>query len=105
MSLPMLTILITGFNKGIGFEIALHLSKLEHIHLFVSGRNPALVQQSASSLKAEEGCQAIIDNVVLDISDDLSIQAAVREVEAKLGGAALDVLVVRMFLQRMQFNR
>lgn len=98
MSLPKLTILITGSNQGIGFEIARHLSKLEHIHIFVSGRNPTLVQHATSSLKAEEGCQAIIDCVVLDISDDLSIQAAVREVEAKLGGTALDVLVVRYVL-------
>ena len=99
MSSPKLAILVTGANQGIGFETSRHLSKLEHIHLFVSGRNPTRVQEAASVLRAEEGCQAVVDSVVLDVSDDLSIQAAVKEVEIKLGGAALDVLVVRMLSQ------
>lgn len=94
MAHPKLTILVTGSNQGLGFEAAHHLSKYSHVHLFVSGRNPPLVQEAVLKLKTEEGCQALIDSVILDISDDASIHAAVREVETKLKDAALDVLVV-----------
>jgi hypothetical protein len=39
-------------------------------------------------------CKAVLDNVIIDVSDDDSIKAAVKEVEAKLGDAALDVAPV-----------
>lgn len=96
MAQPKLAILITGSNQGLGFEAARHLSKYSHVNLFVSGRNPTLVQDAVLKLKTEEGCQALIDSVVLDVSDDASIQSAVREVESKLNHAAVDVLVVRL---------
>lgn len=91
---PKLTILVTGSNQGLGYETARHLSKLSHVHLFISGRNSDRVQEAVEKLKREEGCQATIDSVVMDISDDASIKAGVKDVEAKLGNAALDVLVV-----------
>lgn len=94
MSTPKLTILITGSNQGLGYEAARHLSKHSHIHLFISGRNSSRVQAAAEKIKGEEGCQATIDSIVIDVSDDASIKAGVKEVENKLGAAALDVLVV-----------
>ena len=39
-------------------------------------------------------CKAVLNNVIIDVSDDDSIKAAVKDVEAKLGDAALDVRVV-----------
>jgi NAD(P)-dependent dehydrogenase (short-subunit alcohol dehydrogenase family) len=96
MSTPTLAILITGSNQGLGFETALHLSKHSHVHLFVSGRNPSRVQEAVEKIKKEEGCQAVVDGVVIDVSDDASIKAGVKEVESKLQGAALDVLVVSL---------
>ncbi|KIM87469.1 hypothetical protein PILCRDRAFT_3924 [Piloderma croceum F 1598] len=93
MSTPTLAILITGSNQGLGFETARHLSKHPHIHLFISGRNPSRVQEAQENITKEEDCKAVIDNVVIDVSDDASIKAGVKEVEAKLNGAALDVLV------------
>ena len=36
----------------------------------------------------------MVDGVVIDVSDDESIKAGVNEVESKLQGAALDVLVL-----------
>lgn len=47
----------------------------------------------------EEGCKGVVDGVQLDVTDDESIQDAVTEVEGKLQGAALDVLVVSDNLQ------
>jgi NAD(P)-dependent dehydrogenase (short-subunit alcohol dehydrogenase family) len=96
MSTPALTILITGSNQGLGFETALHLSKHPHIHLFVSGRNPSRVQEAVEKITNEEDCKAVVNSVVIDVTDDASIKAGVKEVEAKLNGAALDVLVVSL---------
>jgi len=94
MSTPTLAILVTGSNKGLGFETARHLSKHPHIHLFVSGRNPTCVQEALEKITKEEDCKAVVDSVIIDVVDDNSIKAGVKEVEAKLNGAALDVLVV-----------
>jgi NADP-dependent 3-hydroxy acid dehydrogenase YdfG len=63
-------------------------------HLFLSGRNPERVKQASESILKEDGCKAVLDSVIIDVGDDDSIKAAVKEVEAKLGDAALDVLVV-----------
>ncbi|KZP22438.1 NAD(P)-binding protein [Athelia psychrophila] len=93
MSQPKLSILVTGSNQGLGFEAARHLSKLSHVHLFVCGRDANRVQEAIEKLRKEEGCEAEIDSVVMDIADDTSIHAAVVDVDKKLGGAALDVLV------------
>lgn len=98
-----LAILITGANQGIGYGAARHLSKHSHVRLFVSGRNPSRVQEAVEKIKKEDGCQAIIESVILDVSNDDSINAAVKDVEKRLGGAALDVLIVSVFLPR--FNR
>ena len=94
MSSPKLTILITGSNQGLGYETARQLSKYPHNHLFLSGRNPERVQQALESISKEDGCKAVLDSVIIDVGDDDSIKAAVKEVEAKLRDAALDVLVV-----------
>ena len=96
MSTPTLSILVTGSNQGLGFETAVHLSKHAHVHLFVSGRNPSRVQEAAEKIVKAEGCKAVVDSVVIDVGDDASINAGVKYVEAKLNGAALDVLVVSL---------
>lgn len=96
MSIPTTTILITGANQGLGFETARQLSKQPNIHLFLAGRDPKKIQEAQTKITAEEGCQALIDNVTINITDDASIKAGVEEVQSKLRGAALDVLVVRI---------
>jgi NAD(P)-dependent dehydrogenase (short-subunit alcohol dehydrogenase family) len=98
MSTQKLTVLITGSNQGLGFETARQLSKRSDVHLFLSGRNPERVQEALEKISEEEGCKAIIDSVIIDVSDDDSIKAAVKEVEAKVGSAGLDVLVVSCVL-------
>ncbi|KZP16279.1 NAD(P)-binding protein [Athelia psychrophila] len=93
MSQSKLSILVTGSNQGLGFSAARHLSKLPDVHLFICGRDVNRVQEAVEKLKLEEGCAAEIDTIVMDITDDASIHAAVADLEKKLGGAALDVLV------------
>lgn len=90
------TILITGANQGLGFETARQLSKQSNVHLFMSGRDSAKVQEAHAKITTEDGCQATVDTVIIDVSDDETIKAAVEEVTSKLKGAALDVLVVRI---------
>ncbi|KIM87459.1 hypothetical protein PILCRDRAFT_814986 [Piloderma croceum F 1598] len=85
---------VTGSNQGLGFETARHLPKYPHVHLFVSGQNLTSVQEALEKITKEEDCKAVVDSVVIDVVDDDSIKAGVKEVEIKLNGAGLDVLVV-----------
>lgn len=94
MSTALLSVLITGSNQGLGFQAARHLSKRKDVHLIISGRDASRLQEALDSITKEEGCQASVDSVLIDVSDDDSINAAVKEVEGKLNGKALDVLVV-----------
>ena len=94
MSTPTTTILITGANQGLGFETARQLSKHANLHIFLVGRDPTRVQEAQTKITTEDGCQASIDKLIIDVSDDESIKAGVEELKSKLQGAALDVLVV-----------
>jgi NAD(P)-dependent dehydrogenase (short-subunit alcohol dehydrogenase family) len=94
MSTPTLTILVTGSNQGLGYETARQLSKHSHVYLFLSGRNPERLQEALEKITGEDGCKAVVDKVVIDVTDDDSIMAGAKEVEAKVGNAGLDVLVV-----------
>lgn len=94
MTTTTTTILVTGSNQGLGFETARQLSKLPHVRLFISGRDSNRVQEALAKIKTAEGCQASVEKVIIDVSNDESIKAAVKEVESKLEGKALDVLIV-----------
>lgn len=94
MSTTHLSVLITGSNQGLGFHAALQLSKRKDVHLIISGRDASRLKDALASITSAEGCQATVDSVLIDISNDESIHAGVKEVEKILNGAALDVLVV-----------
>ena len=64
----------------------------------ISGCNPERVQKALEKISKEEGCEAIIDSVIIDVSDDDSVKAAVKVVETNVGSAGLDVLVVSYIL-------
>ncbi|MFC1417554.1 SDR family oxidoreductase [Streptacidiphilus cavernicola] len=83
----MTTTLITGANKGLGFETARRLLAEGHT-VYLGSRDPELGRRAAERLGA--GARAI----QLDVTDDASVAAAVRAVQAD-GGASggLDVLV------------
>ena len=78
--------LITGANKGLGFETARQLGALGHTVL-VGARDEKRGQEAARTLK-NEGLDAHF--ILLAPTDAVSIQNAVREVESKFG--VLDVL-------------
>lgn len=78
--------LITGSNKGIGFEIARQLAKNE-FRVIVTGRDTEKAEKAAQEL-AGEGCDALA--IQLDVTDIASIGKAAAFVKEQGG---LDVLV------------
>ena len=77
----MTTTLITGANKGIGFETARQLIAAGHT-VYVGSRDAERGRRAAEQLGARA--------VQLDVTDDASVQAAAAVIEADGG---LDVLV------------
>ncbi|MFD4259549.1 SDR family NAD(P)-dependent oxidoreductase [Streptomyces sp. NPDC058534] len=77
----MTTTLITGANKGLGFETARRLVAAGHT-VYAAARDPERGRRAAETLGARP--------LVLDVTDDASVAAAVRTVAADGG---LDVLV------------
>ncbi|WP_314177915.1 SDR family NAD(P)-dependent oxidoreductase [Streptomyces winkii] len=77
----MTATLITGANKGLGFETARRLVAAGHT-VYVGSRDAARGRRAAEELGAR--------TVQLDSTDDASVDAAVKAVEA---GGGLDVLV------------
>jgi NAD(P)-dependent dehydrogenase (short-subunit alcohol dehydrogenase family) len=74
-------ILITGANKGIGLETARQLAATGHT-VYASARSPELGRKAAEQIGARF--------VQLDVTDDASVTAAAKAIEADGG---LDVLV------------
>jgi len=79
--------LVTGANKGIGFEIARQLGK-HGIHIFVGARDPDR-GQTAVALLTNDGIAA--RHVPTDLLDAATIQAAAADIEAQ--EQRLDILV------------
>ncbi|MGW5036384.1 SDR family oxidoreductase [Streptomyces nigra] len=77
----MTTTLITGANKGLGFETARRLVEAGHT-VYVGARDADRGRAAAERIGARF--------LLIDVTDDASVQAAVKTVEADGG---LDVLV------------
>jgi NAD(P)-dependent dehydrogenase (short-subunit alcohol dehydrogenase family) len=77
----MTTTLITGANKGLGFETARRLHAAGHT-VYLGARDPERGRRAAEQLG--------VRFVRLDVTDDASVAAAVKTIEAEGG---LDVLV------------
>lgn len=77
----MTTTLISGANKGLGYETARQLLAAGHT-VYLGARDPQRGQSAAESLGGRF--------IQLDVTDDASVAAAVKQIEADGG---LDVLV------------
>jgi NAD(P)-dependent dehydrogenase (short-subunit alcohol dehydrogenase family) len=79
--------LVTGANKGIGFEIARQIGRTG-VTVLVGARNKAAGEKAATTLTAE-GIDARF--VAIDVADYASIEAAAATITSGFGG--LDILV------------
>ncbi|HVM59597.1 MAG TPA: SDR family oxidoreductase [Verrucomicrobiae bacterium] len=81
------TALVTGANKGIGFEIARQLA-VKGFHVFVGARKARDGEQAAETIKKSGGSAGFVE---IDVSDRASIETAAKTVASKAGH--LSVLV------------
>ncbi len=79
--------LVTGGNKGIGREIAAQLARLGHT-VIIGARTQQRGEEAAAQLRDEGGD---VTAVVLDVTDQASVEAAAEAVEERYG--RLDALV------------
>ena len=79
--------LVTGANKGIGFEIGRQLGG-RGLTVVLAARDEAKVSEAAARLR-DEGLD--VHGVVLDVTDPASAEAAAKWVDGRFG--RLDVLV------------
>jgi NAD(P)-dependent dehydrogenase (short-subunit alcohol dehydrogenase family) len=80
--------LVTGSNRGIGFEIAKQLS-MNKIEVIITSRNPANGDAAVRKL-ARDGVTKVV-SMELDVSDQLSVESVLDKVEETFG--RLDILV------------
>ncbi|MGH2643098.1 MAG: SDR family oxidoreductase [Chitinophagaceae bacterium] len=84
----MKTVLITGANKGIGFETAKQLAQLDYF-VYLGSRNKTKGLDAVSTLK-DSGISNV-DTIGIDVTDINSIKKAKQELETKI--EILDVLI------------
>lgn len=84
----MKTVLITGANKGIGFETAKQLAQLNYL-VYLGSRDKQHGLEAVKKLK-EQGITNV-ETLVIDIADSNSVQLAKEELETKID--ALDILI------------
>lgn len=90
---PSGAVLVSGASSGIGFATTAHLASLGH-RVFATVRSASKASALVQKLK-DEGCDNVdnVTPVVLDVTDQPSIDAAVQTVEAALDGQGLVGLV------------
>jgi NAD(P)-dependent dehydrogenase (short-subunit alcohol dehydrogenase family) len=84
----MRTVLITGANKGIGFETAKQLAQLGYF-VYLGSRDEA--RGSDAIKKLHDLGITNVDHLQIDVADSRSIQKAKEELEARV--EALDILI------------
>ncbi|MBD2533062.1 SDR family NAD(P)-dependent oxidoreductase [Nostoc sp. FACHB-892] len=80
--------LITGSYKGLGFEIAKKLAKLDNIQVIITGRDKAKGLEAREKL-AMQGQE--VDYLPLDVTDDKSVEDFVTALRKQYG--RVDILV------------
>jgi NAD(P)-dependent dehydrogenase (short-subunit alcohol dehydrogenase family) len=84
----MKTVLITGANKGIGFETAKQLAQLGYF-VYIGSRDKANGQEAVAQLMEQDITN--VDLLVIDVADPDSVRQAQQELAGKID--ALDILI------------
>jgi NAD(P)-dependent dehydrogenase (short-subunit alcohol dehydrogenase family) len=84
-SAPKKIALVTGANKGIGFEVARQLAA-SGCTVLLGARNPALGEEAAAKLKRED-----VRYLAIDLDDSATIAIAAQVIDVDFG--RLDILV------------
>lgn len=79
--------LITGANKGIGFEIANQLGS-RGFHIIASGRNRERIEKAVAKLQSQN---ISAEALVMDVSDIESIRSAYKKISGSV--KSIDVIV------------
>lgn len=95
----MKTALITGANKGIGFEAAKQLLQNDY-YVFLGSRNEKLGNDAVEKLKSE-GFKNV-EAVQIDVTDDTSVNNARIELGKKID--VLDVLINNSGINGIEFD-
>lgn len=90
--------LVTGANRGIGFEIARQLAE-RGVRVLVSGRRTKAAREAAAELR-RSGLD--VEAVTLDVTKSESIEAAATEIANKHG--RLDILVNNAAIRIEQYG-
>lgn len=91
--------LVTGANRGIGFEITRQLAE-NGVQVLLSGRSREAVGEAAKRLR---DAGLAVDPLVLDVTDPDGVRAAAAEVEGKYG--RLDILVNNAGIRIEEYGR
>ncbi|HLK21854.1 MAG TPA: SDR family NAD(P)-dependent oxidoreductase, partial [Bryobacteraceae bacterium] len=83
----MKIVLITGANKGIGYEVAKQLAAAGYTVL-LGARSRSLGEEAATKLKQEGGD---VRYIAIDLADPGSIAAAAKQIDSEFGH--LDLLI------------
>eukprot|EP01155_Anaeramoeba_flamelloides_P021706 Anaeramoba_flamelloidesa591308_12.p1 GENE.a591308_12~~a591308_12.p1 ORF type:complete len:236 (+),score=44.03 a591308_12:31-738(+) len=81
--------LVTGANRGIGFETCKQLAEIEGIHVILTSRDVEKGEQAVKKLKKDNNLELTF--MQLDVTDSNSVQSCFKKVEKQFG--RLDILV------------
>jgi NAD(P)-dependent dehydrogenase (short-subunit alcohol dehydrogenase family) len=84
----MKTVLITGANKGIGFETAKQLAELGYF-VYLGSRDETRGADATQKLRASGITN--VESIPIDVADSRSIQQAAANLESRIG--SLDILI------------
>jgi NAD(P)-dependent dehydrogenase (short-subunit alcohol dehydrogenase family) len=88
--MKQLVALVTGSNRGIGFEIAKQLA-MKNIQVVLTSRNSANGEVALKRLTRDDGGIKKVVSMQLDVSNQVSVDRLLNEVEKTFG--RLDILV------------
>lgn len=78
-------VVITGANKGLGFNAVKQFLKSEQkYHIFLGSRNLIKGQEAASAASQEIPSHSTVEPLQLDVESDESIQQAFETVKSKV---------------------